>query len=66
MAFLITDVARMASAAGVALLALLLVLRHTLLPRLNDAQLRRFDAPVVLLFGVFLAYLIANFLEAFP
>ncbi len=66
MAFQITDVARLASAAGVTLLAVLLLLRHILLPRLDDAQLRRFDAPVVLLFGVFLVYLLANFLEALP
>ncbi len=66
MALEITDAARMASAAGVTLLTLLLLLRHVLLPRLEDAQLRRFDAPIVLLFGVFLVYLLANFLEALP
>ena len=66
MAYAITDVARTASAAAVLLLALLLIVRHVLLPRLDDSQLRRFDAPLILLFGVFVVYLIANFLEALP
>lgn len=66
MTYAISDTARLASAAAVFLLALLLLLRHILLPRLSDSQLRRFDAPLVLLFGVFLIYLIANFLEALP
>ena len=47
-------------------LGLLLLVRHVLLPRLSDRQLRRFDAPLVLLFGVFIVYLTANFLEALP
>jgi hypothetical protein len=66
MAYVLDDATRMASAAAVLLLALLLVLRHVLLPRLDDSQLRRFEAPLILLFGVFLVYLIANFLEALP
>ena len=66
MAFVLDDATRMASAAAVLLLALLLVLRHVLLPRLDDSQLRRFEAPLILLFGVFLVFLIANFLEALP
>ena len=66
MAYVLDDATRMASAAAVLLLALLLVLRHVLLPRLDDSQLRRFEAPLILLFGVFLVYLIANCLEALP
>ena len=66
MTYAISDTARLASAAAVFLLALLLLLRHILLPRLSDSQLRRYDAPLVLLFGVFLIYLIANFQEALP
>jgi hypothetical protein len=64
MATPITDASRIASAAAVLLLALLLMLRHVLLPRLDEAQLQRFDAPLVLLFGVFVIYLLSNFLEA--
>lgn len=64
MSYTITDATRMASAAAVLLLATLLLVRHVLLPRLGDAQLRRFDAPLLLLFGVFVVYLLANFLEA--
>jgi len=64
MSYTISDVSRTASAAAVLLLALLLMLRHVFLPRLDDRQLQRFDAPLVLLFGVFVVYLIANFLEA--
>ncbi len=66
MPYAITEMAQMASAAAVFLLALLLLLRHVLLPRLDDSQLRRFEAPLILLFGVFVVYLIANFLEALP
>jgi hypothetical protein len=66
MAYLISDSARMASAAAVLLLALCLLLRHILLPRLGASQLRRFDAPLVLLLGVFLVYLVGNFLESLP
>ncbi len=66
MAYVIDDATRMASAAAVLLLALLLIIRHILLPRLDDVQLRRFEAPLILLFGVFLVYVIANFLEALP
>lgn len=64
MPYVISDVSRLASAAAVLLLALLLLLRHVLLPRLDDSQIRRFDAPLILLFGVFLVYIIADFLEA--
>lgn len=66
MAYVISDVSRMASAAAVILLALLLLLRHILLPQLSESQLRRFEAPLVLLLGVFLVYLIANLLEVLP
>ncbi len=62
----IGDISRMASAAAVLLLALLLLLRHILLPRLDEAQLRRFEAPLVLLLGVFVVYLIANFIAVLP
>lgn len=58
--------ASMASAAAVVSLALLLLVRHVFLPRFNDPQLRRFDAPLLLLFGVFVVYLTATFLEALP
>ncbi len=61
-----TDAAQMASAAAVALLALLLLLRYVLLARMDEARLRMFDAPIVLLFGVFLTYIIANFLQTLP
>jgi hypothetical protein len=64
MTYAISDASRMASAAAVILLALLLMLRHMFLPRLDEGQLRRFDAPLVLLFGVFVIYLLGNFLEA--
>ncbi len=63
---LLNTVAQAASAAAVLLLAVLLLIRHVLLPRLDEARLRQFDAPLVLLFGVFLVYLIANFLSALP
>ena len=66
MAYVISDASRMASAAAVLLLALFLLLRHVLLPRLGSAQLRRFEAPLVLLLGVFLVYLIGNFLASLP
>jgi hypothetical protein len=66
MAYTIGDASRMASGAAALLLGLLLLVRHVLLPRLSDRQLRRFDAPLVLLFGVFIVYLTANFLEALP
>lgn len=66
MADVLGDVSRMASAAALLLLALLLLLRHILLPTLSEAQLRRFEAPLVLLVGVFVVYLIANFLEVLP
>ena len=66
MAYTISNVTEMASTAAVLLLVVLLLLRHVLLPRLDDSQLRRFDAPLILLFGVFVLYLIANFLEAVP
>lgn len=66
MGYVIGDVTRTASAAAVLLLALLLLLRHVLLPRMNESQLQRFDAPLVLLLGVFLIYLVANFLEVLP
>lgn len=66
MAYVIGDVAATASAAAVLLLALLLLLRHVLLPRMDESQLQRFEAPLVLLLGVFLVYLVANFLEVVP
>ena len=66
MAYTITDTSRMASAAAVLLLGALLLLRHVFLPRLEESTLRRFDPPLVLLFGVFVVYLLANFLEAVP
>jgi len=66
MAYVISGLSQMASAAAVLLLAALLLVRHILLPKLHESQLRRFDAPLILLFGVFLVYLIANFLEALP
>jgi hypothetical protein len=66
MPYTIGVASEMASGAAALLLGLLLILRHVLLPRLSERQLRRFDAPLVLLFGVFLVYLIANFLEALP
>ena len=66
MTYAISDTSRMASAAAVLLLGALLLLRHVFLPSLEDSKLRRFDPPLVLLFGVFVVYLLANFLEAMP
>lgn len=66
MAYVIGSVAQIASAAAVLLLAVLLFTRHVLLPRLDETRLRGFEAPLILLFGVFLVYLIANFLTALP
>jgi hypothetical protein len=54
----------MASAANAFLLALLLILRHILLPRLSPSQQRMIEAPVVMLTGFFVLYVIANFLSA--
>ncbi len=64
MSYVISDATRLASGAAVLLLIVLLLVRHVLLPRLDDSKLRRFDVPLILLFGVFVTYLVANFLEA--
>ncbi|HYM40906.1 MAG TPA: hypothetical protein VEY12_12330 [Thermoplasmata archaeon] len=66
MPYVISSVAQAASAAAVVSLAALLLTRHVLLPRFDETQLRRFEAPLILLFGVFVVYLIANFLAALP
>lgn len=64
MSYTITGVTRLASGAAVLLLVALLLVRHVFLPRFDEGQLRRFDLPLVLLFGVFAMFLVANFLEA--
>jgi hypothetical protein len=66
MVYELSDGARMASAAALLLMAILLLIRHILLPRLSASQLRRFEVPVVLLAGVFVTYVIANFLSVRP
>ncbi len=66
MPYSISDTTRMASSAAVILLAVLLLVRHILLPRLNDSKARSFEPPLLILFGVFVLYLVANFLEALP
>ncbi len=66
MTYALSETTRMASAAAVLLLAVLLFVRHVFLPRLDESQVRRFETPLLLLFGVFVIYLIANFLEALP
>ncbi len=66
MPYTISNTAQLASGAAVMLLSALLLVRHILLPRLSDSEVRRFEAPLLILFGVFVLYLVANFLEALP
>jgi hypothetical protein len=61
--YAISDVARLASAAALLLMAIILLIRHIMLPHLSDSQLRRFEAPLILMLGVFVIYVIANFLS---
>jgi hypothetical protein len=66
MAYQVSDVSRIASAAAVLFMALLMLVRHILLPRLSESELRRFDLPLILLWGVFATYLVGNFMAVLP
>lgn len=64
--FPLREVAELASASAALALAILLLIRHVMEPRLSEAQRIAFNVAVLPLLSVLAIFIVADFMEALP